>query len=90
MQQNDVLCKNLISKTRERNKLINVADKSLGGWATVQEYEEPSLCGSDPEDDRKLEQAETRAHKKIKLSKSSSAVQPDNIPDQGYSFFHAS
>ena len=31
--------------------------------------------------------AETRALKKIKLSKSSSTVQSDNVPDQGYSFF---
>ena len=34
----------------------------------------------------KLEQAETRELKKIKLSKSSSTVQSDNVPDQGYSF----
>ena len=38
---------------------------------------------------KKLEHAETRAPKKFKLSKSSSAVQTDKDPDQGnrYSFF---
>ena len=35
-------------------------------------------------DDRKLEQAETRARKKI--NKCSSTVQSDNVPDLGYSF----
>ena len=46
-QQDADLCKNLISKLMKRNKLIKVFDRSLGGWATVREYEEPSLCGSD-------------------------------------------
>ena len=60
IRQKDVdLFKDL--KLKKRNKLIKVADKSLGGWTTVREYEEPSLCGSDSEDDRKLKQAETRA-----------------------------
>ena len=76
VRQKDVdLCKDLISKLKKRNKLIKVADKSLRGWTTVREYEEPSLCGSDSEDDRKLKQAEARAIKKIKLSHKPSTVQ---------------
>ena len=76
VRQKDVdLCKDLISKLKKRNKLIKVADKSPGDWTTVREYEEPSLCGSDSEDDRKLKQAEARAIKKIKLSHKPSTVQ---------------
>ena len=67
IRQQDVdLCIGLMSQLRNRNKLIKVADRSPGGWATVREYEKPSLCGSDSVDDRKLEQAEIRALKNIK------------------------
>ena len=38
---------------------MKVADRSPGGWATYREFEEPSLCGSDSEEDKKLKQAET-------------------------------
>ena len=58
IRQEDVdLCNDSISKLKKRNKLIKNSDKSLGGWTTVCEYEEPSLNGSDSEDDRKLKQA---------------------------------
>ena len=88
IRQKDVdLCKDLISKLKKRNKPIKVADKSPGGWTTVRDYEEPSLCGSDSEDDRKLKQAEARAIKKIKLSHKPSTVQAH--PYYKFFSFHA-
>ena len=48
-QQDFAIHKDLIFKLKKRYKLIIVADRSPGGWATVRVYEEPSICGSDSE-----------------------------------------
>lgn len=55
----------LISKLKERNKLIRIADNSAGGWATVREYESSDIADN-VEDDKKIRQAESRALRNIK------------------------
>ena len=52
---------------QKRNMLIRQADRSAGGWMTVQEYM-PDELSSDSEDSRKMRQAENRATKKRKLA----------------------
>lgn len=64
------ILQDLLSKVKHRNKLIQVADCSPGGWLTVNEYEKP-LLGSDSDDEKRLRQAETRAITYIKTSKPS-------------------
>ena len=53
---------------RERNKLISIADKSDGGWNTVQEYLSNEVA-SDYEDEKRIRAADTRALRKIKAAK---------------------
>ena len=57
----------VISDIQKRNKLIRLADRSAGGWMTVQEYM-PDELASDSDDSRKMRQAENRATKKRKLA----------------------
>ena len=58
----------LITKLKERNKHIRIAETSAGGWATVREYESSDIADNE-EDDKKIRQAESRALKIIKEKK---------------------
>lgn len=55
---------NIIRDIRTRNKLIKIADRTEGGWGTVEEYETCDYA-DDSDDDRKIRQANSRALQKI-------------------------
>ena len=55
--------KKAIADLETRNKMIEIADKSYGGWKTVEKYLSDSIAG-DSGDKRKLRAVESRALRK--------------------------
>ena len=47
------LAKSIKEDIEKQNKLLKIADKSIAGWGTVEEYLSDDLA-SDSEDDRKI------------------------------------
>ena len=59
----------------ERNKHLIIADKSEGGWATVEEYVQRDIA-DDSDDDRRLRKAESAVMKKRELKLKKKAFKP--------------
>ena len=75
------LCGDLTAKLKRRNKLIKMADRSVLGWDTVEEYE-PDPIASDSDDGNKIRQAENRAltKRKTKISNKLTLRVPSQKP----------
>lgn len=67
------ILKTAASTLKKRNKHIRIADKSEGGWKTVDEYVSDEVA-SDSEDEKRIRAADLRAVRKIKSSRKEGKV----------------
>ena len=75
------MAKSIKEDIEKRNKLLKIADKSIAGWGTVEEYLSDDLA-SDSEDDRKIKTAERQALQKqnIRRTNQRSSATTTNLP----------
>ena len=76
----------VLSDVQGRNKLIKIADRTEGGWTTVDEYEKSDYADNS-EDDKKIRQANTRAlQKKRRLQHRASSLAISSDSKRGHLF----
>ena len=76
----------IVKDINSRNKLIKIADRTEGGWTTVEEYQQIDYA-DDSDDDRKIRQANARAlQKKRRLQRRTPASATTDINHRGHLF----
>ena len=76
----------IVKDINSRNKLIKIADRTEGGWTTVEEYQQIDYA-DDSDDDRKIRQANARAlQKKRHLQRRTPVSATTDINHRGHLF----